>query len=204
MKRSNRTILGAALIAMALALTSCSGNDGGMAGHDMRGTPSAPPQASSSVAGDFNAADVMFAQMMIPHHAQAVQMSDLLLKKSGVKADVAKLAKQIKAAQQPEIDTMKDWLISWGHADMHSGQMQHGGDDGMMTAGQMKELEHAAAPTGSKMYLEHMIQHHKGAITMAESELASGKNPDAIELAKNVISSQQKEITTMEKLLKSP
>lgn len=203
MQRPIRTVLGPALVAMALVLASCSGHDGGMAGHDMSSTPRTSPQTSSSVAGNANAADVMFAQMMIPHHAQAVQMSDLLLKKSGVPVDVAKLATQIKAAQQPEITTMKGWLSSWGHADMPSGQMQHGGDDGMMTPEQLKQLAQADGLTGSKMYLEHMIKHHQGAITMAKSELGGGKNPDAIALANKVISSQQEEITIMQRLFKS-
>ena len=75
------------------------------------GHNSASPAASSSATpvGEFNEADVMFVQMMIPHHEQAVDMSDMVLSKSGINPEVQALAKQIKAAQQPEIDMMNAW-----------------------------------------------------------------------------------------------
>ena len=91
-----------AVIAAALALAACS-NDADHAGMPM----------GNSSAGDFNQADVMFAQMMIPHHQQAIDMSDIILAKEGVHPEVTALAEQIKAAQQPEIDTMNRWLSAW-------------------------------------------------------------------------------------------
>ena len=82
----------------------------------------------------FNDADVMFAQMMIPHHQQAVEMSDLILDKSGIDPEVKALAEQIKGAQQPEIDTMNGWLKAWDATMPDHGGMDHGSDNGgMMT-----------------------------------------------------------------------
>lgn len=72
------------------------------------------PATSAAASADFNDADAMFAQKMIPHHAQAVEMSDIILAKEGVPAEVTDLATRIKAAQGPEIEKMTGWLQSWG------------------------------------------------------------------------------------------
>jgi uncharacterized protein (DUF305 family) len=188
-----RTTLIIAVIAATLALAACS-NDA-----DHAGMPMGP-----SSAGDFNQADVMFAQGMIPHHQQAIDMSDLILAKEGVHPEVTALAKQIKAAQQPEIDTMNRWLTTWGR-DMDPGAGDggghHGGEGGIMTEEQMRQLDKANAGDGQRLFLEGMILHHQGAITMAEKEIDEGKNPEAIDLAKQIAESQQQEIETMQALL---
>jgi uncharacterized protein (DUF305 family) len=90
------------------------------------GSGSSPPGASSSAsaAGQFNDAVVMFAQMMIPHHEQAVDMSNMVLSKSGVSPEVTAPAKQMKAAQQPEIDMLNVWLETWGRTQMPEGSHQ--------------------------------------------------------------------------------
>jgi len=209
-------VLTATLTALALGATlglaGCGSNDaGGMGG--MNPSSSAPPQMSqrpsqmasptASTAGQFNTADVMFVQMMIPHHQQAVAMSDTLLKKSGVSAETTALAKEIQAAQQPEIAAMQGWLKAWG-SDMDGGMggMNHGGtDDGMATDAEMKEFDQAAGAPAEKMYLEMMTKHHQGAITMAQAETTNGKNTDAVALAGNIVTSQQQEITSMKMLL---
>jgi len=188
-----RTILITAAIAAALALAACSN------GADHAGMPT-----GHNSAGDFNPADVMFAQGMIPHHQQAIDMSDMILAKDGVHPDVTALAEQIKAAQQPEIDTMGRWLTTWGR-DMDpgvgDGGGHHGGEGGIMTEEQMRQLDKANARDGQRLFLEGMIQHHQGAIEMAEKEIDEGKNPEAIDLAKQIAESQQQEIETMQELL---
>lgn len=216
---TKKHVLTATLTALALGATlglaGCGNNDddGGMGGMHPS-TPASPqmsqmpsPMASSSpgasTAAQFNAADVMFAQMMVPHHEQAVAMSDTLMKKSGVRAETTTLAMQIQAAQQPEITTMQGWLKAWGH-DMGDGMggMNHGGtDDGMATDAEMKEFDQSNGAAAEKMYLTMMTKHHQGAITMAQAEITDGDNPDAVALANTIVSSQQQEITTMEKLL---
>jgi len=139
---------------------------------------------------------------MLPHHQQAVAMSDTLLAKSGVNQDVAALAQQIEAAQQPEIDTMKGFLAAWGQQEVAGGMggMNHGSDDGMATDAQLKEFGQADATTGEKTYLQLMTAHHQGAIKMAETEVSAGKNPDAVALAKNIITTQQQEVGAMKDL----
>ena len=108
----------------------------------MSNSPATNPISSSSAGSastEFNTADIMFAQMMIPHHQQAVAMSDIILNKTGVNSEVTALAKQIKAAQQPEIATMTGWLSAWGSSPMPSmSGMDHGGGEGMMGAAEMK------------------------------------------------------------------
>jgi uncharacterized protein (DUF305 family) len=193
-----RTALLPAAVAAAIAFAGCSG-DNGMSG---MGHNSASPTAPSSAAsvGEFNEADVMFAQMMIPHHEQAVDMSDMVLGKSGINPEVEALANQIKAAQQPEIDMMNAWLETWGRVPMPEGS-HHSSSDGMMTEEQMQELDEANGADGQRLFLEGMIRHHQGAIKMAQAEITSGKNPDAIALAKNITESQQAEVETMTELL---
>ncbi|GAA2174886.1 hypothetical protein GCM10009846_22560 [Agrococcus versicolor] len=195
---SRKIALLAATTAAALALVGCSQqaqDDDGMDGMD-HGSGS----SSESSNADFNDADAMFASMMIPHHEQAVEMSEMLLAKDDVPADVADLAQRIMDAQAPEIDTMNTWLDEWGvDASEHEG-MDHG-DDGMMSDDEMAELEDATGPDASRIYLEQMIEHHEGAITMAEDEVADGQNPDAVDLAQTIVDTQQAEIEEMQQLL---
>jgi uncharacterized protein (DUF305 family) len=143
---------------------------------------------------------VMFVQMMIPHHEQAIDMSDMVLTKSGINPEVEALANQIKAAQQPEIDMMNAWLETWGRMPMPEGS-HHSSSDGMMTEQQMQELDEANSAEGQRLFLEGMIRHHQGAIKMAQAEITSGQNPEAITLAKNIAESQQAEVDTMTELL---
>jgi uncharacterized protein (DUF305 family) len=188
-----------AAVAAAIAFASCSADDG-MSG---MGHNTASPAATSSATpvGEFNEADVMFVQMMIPHHEQAVDMSDMVLSKSGINPELQALARQIKAAQQPEIDMMNAWLETWDRVQMPEGS-HHSSSDGMMTEQQMQELDEANSAEGQRLFLEGMIRHHQGAIKMAQAEIASGKNPEAITLANNIAESQQAEVDTMTELLK--
>jgi uncharacterized protein (DUF305 family) len=135
-----RSLATAAAVAIT-GLAGCSDNDtSNMPGMD-HGSSSSPTAASSPTtgtpsAGPHNDADVMFAQMMIPHHQQAIEMSNMILAKSGVDPQVSDLATKIKTAQQPEIDTMTAWLQAWGESVTHHG-MNHGNGGGMMTPEEM-------------------------------------------------------------------
>lgn len=191
--------------AATLAIAACGSSDDPMGGQHM--SPHATPSTGSSAAPSsaeevFNDADVMFTEMMIPHHRQAVEMSDLILAKTGIDPEVKTLAGQIKGAQQPEIDTMNTWLEAWGANMPDHGGMDHGSDNGgMMTPEDMQALKAADAAEGQKIYLSGMVKHHQGAITMAQTEIADGKNSDAIALANSIVTSQQAEITTMQAIL---
>lgn len=148
-----------------------------------------------------NQADIAFAQEMIPHHEQAIEMAQLAPSRAE-KQEVRELAEQIEAAQDPEIKTMTGWLKEW---DAESSGMDHGdmGGDmpGMMTDTDMAELEKAKGAAFDRMFLEMMIKHHEGAIEMSETELKDGKHAAAKALAQEIIDAQQAEIDTMNDLL---
>jgi uncharacterized protein (DUF305 family) len=137
-------------------------------------------------------------------------MSDVLLAKSGVDPEVVELAEQIKAAQGPEIEQMKQWLDDWGMPAMSDSMdgMDHGGMGGMdgmggMTEEDMQALEDASGPEAGDLFLEQMIVHHEGAIEMAEDVLDDGEHPGVRELAENIIASQTAEIELMRSMLDS-
>lgn len=200
------TGLAALALATTLSLAGCGDNTAGAPSSSSAPQSTTPsPSTSTSVSAEFTAADVMFVQMMLPHHEQAVAMSTTLLNKNGVNPEVTALAEQITAAQQPEIDTMKSWLTAWSQqekSDGGMGGMDHGsGADGMATDAQLKEFQAADGAAGQKMYLEMMTAHHQGAITMAQNEIRDGKNPQAIQLAKDIVATQEQEITVMKDLV---
>ena len=147
--------------------------------------------ASESNSG-YSSQDIMFAEMMIPHHQQAIEMSDLALKNS-TNPEVLALAQQIKDAQSPEIEQMK----SWGASSMaHMGHMM----DGMLSDEEISDLAAATGSRFDKLFLEGMIKHHEGAIDMVEMVIDS-KNSEVAALAKAIIEAQRKEISKMKELL---
>ena len=187
--------IAAVILSTALVLTGCS--MGGMNMNDSSGTSS----PSSSSASAHNNSDVAFATQMIPHHQQAVEMADILLAKTGVDSRVVDLANQIKAAQDPEIVTMTGWLKAWGQPS--PAPMDGMAMNGMMSQADMDALKNASGADSSKLFLQQMTQHHQGAIDMANEELSSGKDADALALAKKIVAAQTAEIATMKDLLAS-
>lgn len=140
--------------------------------------------------------------MMIPHHRQAVMMSDLVIAKPGLDPKITDLATRIKTAQAPEISQMTGWLVGWGTDPSASPAMAGmGGMDGMMSQAEMDGLQKAPSAEAAKLYLTGMIKHHQGAVAMARTELASGQNADAKRLATTIVTTQQAEISEMQKLL---
>lgn len=209
MKNRIAAAVAPALIA-ALALAGCSS-----ASDDIRSDPRPGPVVDQNA--DYNMADIRFAAMMIPHHEQAIEMSDIILAKTGVPPEVTDLAETIKAAQGPEIEQLEKWLDEWNDANGGAGQGGHGGHGGgmgqygdmgqgggmagMLTDEQLDELEAADGATGTKLFLEQMIEHHEGAVDMAEEEVEDGKNADAIALAEDIVETQTAEIAQMQDLL---
>ena len=191
--RTTITALIAAAAGAALVLTGC--------GTDSAGTSSTSGASTSAVESQtqFNDADVAFLEGMYPHHAQAVQMADMVAGHTD-NADVVALAAAIKAAQQPEMDRMTTWLQQWGQpvptpdmSGMHG--MNHGA--GMMSADQMDALTALSGTEFDRQWLTMMIEHHEGAIDMANTELADGENPEARQMATDIVTAQQKEIADM-------
>ena len=147
----------------------------------------------------FNDADAMFAQMMIPHHEQAIEMSDIALDPTiGVVQGIRDLATQIKAAQDPEIMQMTQWLSDWKQpltADEgvdHSSMMS-----GMLTAEELSELGTLRGAAFDGRWAQAMIAHHEGAIQMAQDVLKDGKNPAVLALANEITTSQNGEIEVL-------
>jgi uncharacterized protein (DUF305 family) len=198
-----KSLIGIAAAAAIALLAGCSGNND-MAG--MNHSSTAPAPTSSGQAAGNNADDVAFAQGMVPHHQQAIDMAKLVSTRSQ-NPKVLELAKKVEAAQDPEITKMNEWLKAWGApASTSMPGMDHGsmpGMSGMMSAEDMKMLEQAKGAAFDKMWLEMMIKHHEGAVEMAKTELTKGSSADAKKLAQEIINAQQKEITEMQGMLKS-
>jgi uncharacterized protein (DUF305 family) len=207
MKHTTTVLVSSTVVAAALALTGCAASsttDSGMNGSGMSSSSSMPGMGDSSAgptaSGSFTAQDVTFVQEMLPHHAQAVQMSDMLLSKgSGVNTKVVALATKIKQEQSPEITEMTGWLKGWNK----SASGMSGSMTGMMSSSDMTTLDKASAADAGKLYLTQMMQHHTGAIDMAKTELGKGTNPEAVTLARSIVGSQSAEITRMKDLLAS-
>jgi uncharacterized protein (DUF305 family) len=203
---TKRTLLASTLaLATAITLSACSNSSsgtGGMEGMDhSSSSASASPSSTAAAAADFNDQDVTFAQMMKPHHEQAVEMADMILAKDGISTDVTGLATQIKEAQGPEISQLEEWITAWGAEGSMSG-MDHS-MDGMMSDEDMSALENANGPEAEKLFLEQMTMHHEGAVEMAQTEVDEGRNTDAIEMANTIVRTQTEEIATMQDLLAS-
>lgn len=193
-----KTLAAIALLATAgLTLTAC-GDD-----------PDNDATGATSSDRTFNDADVNFAQQMIPHHEQAIEMAEMAQGRAS-SGDVLELAENIEAAQGPEIDTLEGWLETWGEeapsGGMDHGDMGHDSDDampGMMDEDEMNDLMAASDADWDRMFLQMMIEHHEGAIEMAQAEVEQGQNPDAVAMAEKIISDQRAEIAQMEQLLES-
>lgn len=177
-------IIATTLIAVAaLLLTACS--------------------STSSAEEDVNSADVAFATDMIPHHRQATEMAAMAPSRTE-NAEVLDLAGRIQAAQDPEIDTMTSWLESWGEeipGDMSG--MDMSSMSGMMSADQMSQLRDSSGEAFDRLFLTMMIEHHEGAIEMAQVEQAEGVSRDAQALAAEIEQAQTAEIAEMKDLLGS-
>lgn len=189
----------AAVIGGFMILAGCSDNG------ETTSTDTTPAQ-SSPAQHEFNDVDVMFAQQMIPHHQQAVEMAQLAQDRADSE-DVRELAAQIEQAQGPEIETMTGWLEAWGEdlpEDMGDmGGMSTDEMPGMMTQQEMADLAAGSGADFDQMFLTMMIAHHEGAIEMARAEQTDGENPDAVALAEKIEADQTAEIDRMRELLGS-
>ncbi|WP_371544985.1 DUF305 domain-containing protein [Streptomyces sp. NBC_00554] len=210
-----RTLAAAGTVAvLALALAAC-GSDGSTSNDSsMPGMNHGSGSASASATPDsaFNDADVMFAQQMIPHHQQAVEMAELADGRADDQ-EIKDLAAAIEKAQDPEINTMEGWLKSWGKplpsASSSTGDMagmDHGSGEssampGMMSDQDMTDLQAAKGKDFDKEFAQLMIGHHQGAITMANDEQKNGENADAKKLATAIVTAQTAEIEKMNEIL---
>ncbi|WP_083887291.1 DUF305 domain-containing protein [Nocardia asiatica] len=172
--------------------------------------PSAPATsttvgtATSAPAATYNDADVSFLQSMYLHHAQAIQMADMVPSHSQ-NPQMLELASAVEAAQEPEMAQIRSLLEEFGKpvpspAAGPMDPMGHG-MPGMMSPEQMSSLQGMSGAEFDRMWLEMMIEHHTGAVRMAQTELDTGANDQAKQLAAAIVPAQQREIEQMKAML---
>jgi uncharacterized protein (DUF305 family) len=194
MKNTTPLLRAGITLAAALTLTGCAADS-------TETTPAASAPASDEATGtQVSDADETFVQMMRPHHEQAIEMSDMLLAETGISPEVTALATEIKEAQVPEIERLTAWADQWG-IDRMSGMDHSMG--GMMSDSDMQDLDAAEGAEAERLFLSRMIEHHTGAIEMAQTEIDDGQDPDAIEMAEGIVATQEDEISRMRALLGS-
>ncbi|MEV5434536.1 DUF305 domain-containing protein [Streptomyces sp. NPDC052682] len=213
---TRRAALVAVTAAAGLVLAACGGDgDSGGSGHGATSSPSATSSpgagagagaaaSADASAGAHNAQDVSFAQGMIPHHRQALEMARLADGRAS-SGKVKDLAARIEKAQDPEIRTMTGWLKAWGEdvPEPSSGMdhSAHAGMPGMMGGQDMAMLEKASGEAFDTMFLTMMVEHHEGAVEMATTEQDKGRYGPAKAMADDIVTAQTAEIAEMKKLL---
>lgn len=216
---SARTTLSAvAAVTAVLALSGCAsehtsadhgqgghteGHDGaaaagdGMTGHAMPEV-SAPPDGA-----DWNTADAEYLTMMVAHHSQALDLAELAPDRAS-DPRVLRLAEAIDVGQGREIVMMATWLVQHGQAEPTPESVAHMtsmGMPGMLTGAQLDALAETDGQTFDRTFLEDMIQHHQGAVAMAEDVMVSGRDQRVNEIATDVVAGQGAEISRMRDLL---
>lgn len=200
--RTRTFALAGTAVALTVVLAACGSTTASSPGDS---APAGTSAAAVQTVADGSDADISFAQLMIPHHQQAVEMAALALARQ-TSPEVKELAQQIKGAQDPEIQMMSGWLQAWG-APMEMGDDHDSHDmggmtmSGMMSDEDMQALMGASGADFDRLWLEMMIAHHQGAISMADQVKAGSSNADVTALADAVIAGQTAEIDTMQELL---
>lgn len=189
----------AAIIALA---AGCGGSDD-VAEMDHGSSETSAP-AESAGQTEHNDQDIAFAQGMIPHHQQAVEMATMATGRA-TDPKVKDLATRIEGAQDPEIQRMTGMLEQWGaETEPSMPGMDHGdmSGEGMMTTEEMRELEQASGAEFDNLWVEMMIKHHQGAVAMATTEVKQGSDAEAKALAQQIVDAQEAEIGEMQAMLK--
>jgi len=166
-----------------------------------------PGSAARMPRPGFTKADVAFMQGMIAHHAQAIEMTKLLETRT-TNPDMRKLAERISVSQADEIKMMQRWLLDRGQGvpgpplvHLHEGMLM----PGMLTQEEMARLAAASGPEFDKLFLEGMIKHHGGALTMVHDLFATagaGQESEIFAFASDVDADQRMEIGRMAAMLK--
>jgi uncharacterized protein (DUF305 family) len=170
-----------------------AGNSGEPMDHSGHGSMTSDEASSAKYSDD----ELMFAKIMIPHHEQAVTMSELALKNTS-NSEVLALATAIRDAQAPEIEQMQGWLGKEDSHDAHNHDMEMGG---MLTAEDLEKLASLRGDAFDQFFLASMIAHHEGALDMIEM-IKDSTNAEVKALADNIVKSQSAEIQAMKALLK--
>jgi uncharacterized protein (DUF305 family) len=186
------TLLGVISVLILAVVFLLAGNSGKSMDHSGHGASSKDESSA-----EYSADEIMFAQMMIPHHEQAVTMLELALTNT-TNPEVLALATAIRDAQGPEIMQMQSWIGDQGGHDGGSHDMEMGG---MLTAEELETLASLKGEAFDQFFLASMIAHHEGALDMVEM-INDSTNAEVKTLAANIVKSQSAEIEAMKALLK--
>jgi len=193
LNKKTGTLLGVIVVLVLALVFFFAGNTNMSMNHDGHGSMMSDDEAKGAYSDD----ELMFASMMIPHHSQAVTMSELALANT-TNPEVLALATAIRDAQGPEITQMQSWLDQSDYSGTHAGHMDMGG---MLSDEEIAKLAIAKGAAFDRLFLEGMIAHHEGAIEMAEM-IKDSTNSEVKKLFNNIVSSQSAEIEAMKALLK--
>ncbi|GHC90169.1 lipoprotein [Nocardiopsis terrae] len=231
-----RLALAAGTALVLLGASACTGEDGGQDSANVI-APGAPGESSTPATPDqiaalaeeqgHNEADVTYLVKMIEHHAQALEMTDLVEERHE-RDGIERIADRISAAQGPEITAMESWLEEnvfgparenpahqnfcglEGDGSHHSEdgevvecdlQVDHEDMEGMASPEEMERLAGAEGGDFDQLFVELMTVHHQGAVTMAEEVMAQGKDQEILRMANDLIAEQNTEISRMEQVL---
>lgn len=194
--------LGLAALAASLTLAACSGPDDGDGTSTAVDPGASAPETRDPVEhpANNNEDDIEFVQRMIPHHEQGVELSGIILAKEGLDPRVEELAEHIRDTQVQESRQMRAWLDGWHAPPPEATDMDHSDMDGMLDPGQLTEIRDADTPEAQELFLDHMIDHHEGAVSMARRHLDSGQNEEARTLSERIVRTQRAEIAEMKEI----
>src|SRR6202140_2036952 len=180
----------------ATMLTACGGSP------DRHGAPSSTDRSSGQADhnADHNADDIAFARTMVPRHQQAVQMAQMVPTNT-TNPQVITLADRIITTEAPDIQAFRTFLMQWQDVQGHDAPGTDSSGVGMVDQATMDKLQSLTGPGFDRLWLTSMIDQHRGAIAMAQDEVAHGGNADVIYLARSIIATQQPEIDQMKQML---
>lgn len=209
MRRTSATAAATALLILAGAAPAVAGQAPRIVKPGAPGEPTreiSAAEATDTKGVRHRPADTLFMQGMIGHHAQAIEMVALVASRTR-NPDLERMALRIDVSQRDEMQMMREWLERRGEPlpDPHAHHQAHGLMPGMLTADQMARLAAAEGPTFDRLFLEGMIQHHEGALTMVKQLFASpggGQEPEMFDFASDVEADQAMEIARMRAMLK--
>lgn len=201
------TTLTARVFACLAALVLLAGCGGGDAPGEAAGGPDEPeaPLITGEPAG-FNEADIAFATDMVPHHAQAIDLSRTATERSA-NPEVVRVAQQIVAVAQPELNILNVFLVQWNENPENGTGAGAGGTaedtdlPGTVDDATVARLGSLSGPEFDKLWLQSMIEQNRGAIEIANAEIADGANVDAVSIARTIVAGQQAQIAQMTQIL---
>ena len=181
-----------------VALAGCGSADPSTARAVVTSSTAAAPDS-------FGAADILFVQMMIPHHQDAVTMAELARTRSQ-NPGIRGVAEQISSIQQPQIDTMISWVQAVGRPtappDFNTG---HGVGEhavpGTMTFTDLVRLRESSGARFDRKFLTVMIRHHRGTLRAAKAELAEVSSPEVKAIGQDMVAKQKAELKTLRQIL---